>query len=77
MPDGAADYRRVNLSADPLYRYVRATKSGGVPGRVAEQHVIDGRWPQRLRRIHQLQSAWWVFATAEHSRFQHSMGAMH
>ncbi|MBO0707097.1 MAG: HD domain-containing protein [Candidatus Dormibacteraeota bacterium] len=77
MPDGAAEYRRVNLSADPLYRYVRATKSGGVPGRVAEQHIIDGRWPQRLRRIHQLQSAWWVFATAEHSRFQHSLGAMH
>jgi HD superfamily phosphohydrolase len=32
---------------------------------------------QRLRRIHQLQSAWWVFATAEHSRFQHALGAMH
>lgn len=77
MPETAAEYRRVNLSADPLYRYVRATKAGGVPGRVAEQHLIDGRWPQRLRRIHQLQSAWWVFATAEHSRFQHSLGAMH
>jgi HD superfamily phosphohydrolase len=77
MPDGAAEYRRLNLSSDPLYRYVRATKPGGVPGRVAEQDIIDGRWPQRLRRIHQLQSAWWVFATAEHSRFQHSLGAMH
>src|SRR5947209_4912572 len=32
---------------------------------------------QRLRRIHQLHSAWWVFATAEHSRFQHALGAMH
>src|SRR5258708_39479748 len=32
---------------------------------------------QRLRRIHQLQSAWWVFATAEHSRFQHALGSMH
>ena len=77
MPAGAAEYRRVNLSADPLYRYVRATKPGGVPGSVAEQDIIDGRWLQRLRRIHQLQSAWWVFATAEHSRFQHSLGAMH
>src|SRR5207249_4205572 len=27
--------------------------------------------------IHQLQSAWWVFATAEHSRLQHALGAMH
>jgi HD superfamily phosphohydrolase len=32
---------------------------------------------QRLRRIPQLQSARWVFPAAEHSRFQHSLGAMH
>jgi len=72
-----AEYRRVNLSSDPIYRYVRVTKPGGVPGAVAEQDVLDHQWCQRLRRIHQMQSAWWVFATAEHSRFQHSVGAMH
>ena len=27
--------------------------------------------------MHQLQSAWWVFPTAEHSRFVHLLGAMH
>src|ERR671937_1834809 len=70
------EYSRVNLSSDPIYRYLRVTKPGGVPG-VAEQQLIDNPWLQRLRRIHQLQSAWWVFATAEHSRFQHSLGAMH
>jgi HD superfamily phosphohydrolase len=77
--DPAAEYRRVNLSSDPIYRYIRIAKGGpgGVPGRVSEQDLIDGAWLQRLRRIHQLQSAWWVFATAEHSRFQHSLGAMH
>ena len=32
---------------------------------------------QRLRRIPQLQSARWVIPAAEHSRFQHSPGAMH
>jgi len=48
-----------------------------VPGRSAEQDLVDSPWLQRLRRIHQLQSAWWVFATAEHSRFQHALGAMH
>jgi HD superfamily phosphohydrolase len=32
---------------------------------------------QRLRRIPQLQSARWVCPAAEHSRFQHSLGAMH
>jgi HD superfamily phosphohydrolase len=48
-----------------------------VPGQAAEQDIVDTAWLQRLRRIHQLQSAWWVFATAEHSRFQHALGAMH
>jgi uncharacterized protein len=27
--------------------------------------------------VHQLQSAWWVFPSAEHSRFVHLLGAMH
>ena len=48
-----------------------------MPGQAAEQDLVDAAWLQRLRRIHQLQSAWWVFATAEHSRFQHALGAMH
>jgi HD superfamily phosphohydrolase len=30
-----------------------------------------------MRRIHQLQTAWWVYPTAEHTRFQHILGAMH
>ncbi|MER3424378.1 MAG: metal-dependent phosphohydrolase [Nitrospiraceae bacterium] len=32
---------------------------------------------QRLRYIYQLQSARWVYPSAEHSRFVHSLGAMH
>ncbi len=76
LPD---EYSCVNLSSDPIYRYLHITKGGpgGVPGRAAEQDLVDSPWLQRLRRIHQLQSAWWVFATAEHSRFQHALGAMH
>ena len=79
MAEQPAEYSRVNLSSDPIYRYLRITKGGpgGVPGRSAEQDLVDSAWLQRLRRIHQLQSAWWVFATAEHSRFQHALGAMH
>jgi len=53
-----AEYGRLNLSSDPIYRYVRVTKPGGVPGGAAEQDLIDHAWLQRLRRIHQLQSAW-------------------
>jgi HD superfamily phosphohydrolase len=79
MTDAPFEYSRVNLSSDPIYRYLRITKggAGGVPGQAAEQDLVDSAWLQRLRRIHQLQSAWWVFATAEHSRFQHALGAMH
>ena len=79
MADATTEYSRVNLFSDPIYRYLRITKGGpgGVPGASSEQDLIDAAWLQRLRRIHQLQSAWWVFATAEHSRFQHALGAMH
>jgi HD superfamily phosphohydrolase len=79
MDEVLSEYSRVNLSSDPIYRYLRITKGGpgGVAGQAAEQDLIDAAWLQRLRRIHQLQSAWWVFATAEHSRFQHALGAMH
>jgi HD superfamily phosphohydrolase len=79
MADATSEYSRVNLFSDPIYRYLRITKGGpgGVRGEASEQDLIDAAWLQRLRRIHQLQSAWWVFATAEHSRFQHALGAMH
>jgi len=72
MGEVTDQFSRVNLWSDPIYRYVQITK-----GRDSEQDLLDSVWLQRLRRIHQLQSAWWVFATAEHSRFQHSLGAMH
>ena len=79
MDQARSEYSRVNLSSDPIYRYLRITKGGpdGVAGAASEQDLVDAAWLQRLRRIHQLQSAWWVFATAEHSRFQHALGAMH
>ena len=79
VDEARSEYSRVNLSSDPIYRYLRITKGGpgGVAGEAAEMDLVDAAWLQRLRRIHQLQSAWWVFATAEHSRFQHALGAMH
>jgi HD superfamily phosphohydrolase len=75
-PLSAADrFSEVNLIADPLYGYIEITKgTSEVPG---ERNLLDTPWLQRLRRIHQLQSAWWVFPSAEHSRFVHLLGAMH
>jgi uncharacterized protein len=79
-PEFVSRYTRVNLVADPIYGYVQITKTprGESQGPVtAERDLLDHRWLQRSRRIHQLQSAWWVFPAAEHSRFQHAIGAMH
>ena len=52
--------------------------AAGLPDEdVAEEDLLDTAWLQRLRRISQLQSARWVFPTAEHSRFTHGLGVMH
>src|SRR5215831_1183047 len=69
-------YDRESLISDPVHGYVlySTVSSSGEP---AEQTLIDHPWLQRLRRIHQLQSAWWVYPSAEHTRFQHVLGAMH
>jgi uncharacterized protein len=75
---GAADtYTGRGLIADPIHQYIAYTRPGAIPGEATEQDVIDTAWVQRLRRIPQLQSARWVYPAAEHSRFQHSLGAMH
>lgn len=72
------DYHTESLSHDPIHGYISFTSQAGLPeGEVAERDFIDHPWLQRLRQIHQLQTAWWVFPTAEHTRFQHVLGAMH
>lgn len=72
------DFQSESLSHDPIHGYIPFTSAVGLPeGEIAEQQIIDHPWLQRLRQIHQLQTAWWVFPTAEHTRFQHVLGAMH
>jgi HD superfamily phosphohydrolase len=72
------DFQSESLSHDPIHGYIPFTAPVGLPeGEVAERQIIDHPWLQRLRQIHQLQTAWWVFPTAEHTRFQHVLGAMH
>lgn len=67
-----------SLSHDPIHGYIPFIARSGLPaGEVAEQDIIDHPWVQRLRHIHQLQTAWWVFPSAEHMRFQHVLGVMH
>jgi HD superfamily phosphohydrolase len=72
------DYRGENLCHDPLHGYIPFVSDALLAsGEVAERQIIDHPWVQRLRQIHQLQTAWWVFPAAEHTRFQHVVGVMH
>jgi HD superfamily phosphohydrolase len=72
------DLRGESLSFDPIHGYIPFTSGIGLPdGEASERQLIDHPWIQRLRQIHQLQTAWWVFPTAEHTRFQHVLGVMH
>ncbi len=72
-------YHLENLSHDPIHGYIAFTSDtqADQPGEVSERQLIDHPWVQRLRQIHQLQTAWWVFPSAEHTRFPHVIGAMH
>jgi uncharacterized protein len=77
------DFQHESLSHDPIHGYIPFTSSvsavapDGHANETTEQQIIDHPWLQRLRQIHQLQTAWWVFPTAEHTRFQHVLGSMH
>ena len=86
MPERRHPFAAVNFISDPIHGYVELTKRlttaesslAGLPDEdVAEEDLLDTAWLQRLRRISQLQSARWVFPTAEHSRFTHGLGVMH
>lgn len=73
---GEEFYDGTALLGDPVHGYISFTTPRGA-GEKTEKDLIDTPWMQRLRQIYQLQSARWVYPSAEHSRFQHSLGAMH
>ena len=54
---------------DPVHRYIRFTD--------VERELLDTAAFQRLRRIKQLSGAHLVYPSAQHSRFEHSLGTMH
>ena len=75
------DFHLETLIHDPIHGYIPIGKCDKRVARetpdVAEEDVINHPWLQRMRHIHQLQTAWWIYPTAEHSRFQHILGVMH
>ncbi len=65
-----------DLVRDPIHNYIWFT-TPRAQGEPTERELIGSRWVQRLRRIHQLQSAWLVYPSGVHTRFAHSLGTMH
>ncbi|MGC8586859.1 MAG: HD domain-containing protein [Candidatus Micrarchaeia archaeon] len=57
--------------------YIRDAVFGNVDISEAELKLIEDSHMQRLRYIKQLSFAYLVYPGAEHTRFEHSIGAMH
>ena len=74
---GRKRYEKLALLADPIHHYIPFTVPFGQRDELTEKDLIDSPWVQRLRYINQLQSARWVYPSAEHSRFVHSLGTLH
>ncbi|HZD12950.1 MAG TPA: HD domain-containing protein, partial [Candidatus Binatus sp.] len=54
---------------DPIHGYIRISET--------EKRIIDTRPVQRLRRIRQLAGSEYVYPAANHTRFEHVLGAMY
>lgn len=54
---------------DPIHGYIQVSD--------AERSIIDTRPVQRLRRLRQLAGSEFVYPAANHTRFEHVLGAMH
>lgn len=69
--------KRFDLVKDPIHGYIRFTRNKIFPEEKAtEADLINSKWLQRLRHIHQLQTAWFVYPAADHTRFSHALGVM-
>lgn len=69
--------KRFDIVKDPIHGYIRFTRDKITSDEKAtEADLINSQWLQRLRQIHQLQTAWYVYPAADHTRFSHSLGVM-
>jgi hypothetical protein len=65
-----------DIVKDSVHGYLRFTRPMAGLDEVTEKDLIDSPWVQRLRRVRQLQGAWYVYPSADHSRFIHSLAVM-
>lgn len=61
----------------PFYSEIMDAVHGYIPFTEVEKAIIDTEPFQRLHRLKQLGMGFYVYPSASHSRFSHSVGAMH
>ncbi len=66
----SAHSNKIKIINDPLYGFIN------FPAPLIYD-LIDHPWFQRLRRIRQLGLTFYVYPAANHTRFQHALGAAH
>lgn len=76
LPDGTLAKALFPDGTPKFAKTVRIAVTGDVRITEAEQHIIDTSFFQRLRGIHQLGAALYVYPTAVHTRFDHSLGVL-
>jgi len=67
--DGLISSLKRKMIKDPVLGYIALSD--------IEAQILDLPLLQRLRRLHQLHVAYYVYPGAVHSRFEHSLGVMH
>jgi HD superfamily phosphohydrolase len=70
MPDERISRNKRKIINDPVYGFI------SVPSDLIFD-LIEHPYFQRLRRIRQLGLTFYVYPAANHTRFQHALGAMH
>ncbi len=60
--------KHIHEFRDPIHNFIHVTSE--------ERKVIDSLTFQRLRHIHQLATTYYIYPSATHKRFEHSLGVM-